>query len=39
MKKGTRHLRYPLDAVAEGTDSEFIEARAAIKKKWLAKYN
>jgi len=39
MKKGTRPLRYPLDAVAEGTDSEFIEARAAIKKKWLAKYN
>jgi len=38
MKKGTRPLRYPLDAIAQGTDVEFIEARAEIKKKWLAKY-
>ncbi|GAB2591152.1 SDR family oxidoreductase [Spirosoma areae] len=38
MKEGTRPLRYPLDAVAEGTDIEFINARAEIKAKWLAKY-
>lgn len=38
MKDGTRPLRYPLDAIAEGTDREFIEARAAIKARWLAKY-
>lgn len=38
MKDGTRPLRYPLDAIAEGTDVEFINARAAIKAKWLAKY-
>jgi hypothetical protein len=35
---GTRPLRYPLDAIAQGTDIEFIEARARIKEKWLAKY-
>ncbi|CAA9531418.1 MAG: Short-chain dehydrogenase/reductase SDR? [uncultured Segetibacter sp.] len=38
MKDGTRPLRYPLDAIAEGTDIEFINARADIKAKWLAKY-
>jgi NAD(P)-dependent dehydrogenase (short-subunit alcohol dehydrogenase family) len=38
MEKGTRPLRYPLDAVAQGTDQEFIDARAAIKTKWLSKY-
>jgi NAD(P)-dependent dehydrogenase (short-subunit alcohol dehydrogenase family) len=38
MKPGTRPLRYPLDAIAQGTDIEFIEARARIKAKWLAKY-
>jgi NADP-dependent 3-hydroxy acid dehydrogenase YdfG len=38
MPDGTRPLRYPLDAVAEGTDKEFIEARATIKAKWLSKY-
>ena len=38
MAPGTRPLRFPLDAIAEGTDQEFIEARAAIKTKWLAKY-
>lgn len=38
MKDGTRPLRYPLDAIAEGTDIEFINARAEIKSKWLAKY-
>jgi NADP-dependent 3-hydroxy acid dehydrogenase YdfG len=39
MQKGTRPLRYPLDAVAQGTDQEFIDARAEIKAKWLAKYS
>jgi NAD(P)-dependent dehydrogenase (short-subunit alcohol dehydrogenase family) len=39
MKKGSRPLRFPLDAVAQGTDQEFIDARAAIKTKWLAKYS
>lgn len=39
MQKGTRPLRFPLDAVAQGTDQEFIDVRAAIKAKWLAKYN
>lgn len=39
MKKGTRPLRYPLDAIAQGTDVEFINARAEIKKRWVAKYS
>lgn len=39
MENGTRPLRYPLDAIAQGTDTEFINARAAIKAKWLAKYS
>jgi len=39
MKDGTRPLRFPLDAIAQGTDVEFINARAEIKAKWLAKYN
>ncbi|GGH63786.1 NAD(P)-dependent dehydrogenase (short-subunit alcohol dehydrogenase family) [Filimonas zeae] len=39
MKAGSRPLRYPLDAIAQGTDKEFIEARAAIKAKWLAAYS
>ncbi|SEP38260.1 SDR family oxidoreductase [Mucilaginibacter sp. OK283] len=38
MPKGTRPLRLPLDAIARGTDKEFIEARAAIKEKWLTTY-
>ena len=38
MPDGTRPLRYPLDAVAEGTDVEFINARAEIKARWVAKY-
>ena len=38
MKKGERPLRFPLDAIAQGTDKEFIEARAAIKAKWVAAY-
>lgn len=39
MKKGERPLRFPLDAIAKGTDKEFIEARATIKAKWLAAYS
>jgi hypothetical protein len=39
MKKGSRPLRYPLDAIAQGTDVEFINARAEIKKRWIAKYS
>ncbi len=39
MKEGTRPLRYPLDAIAEGTDIEFINTRAKIKAKWLQKYS
>jgi hypothetical protein len=39
MQKGTVPLRFPLDAVAEGTDLEFINARADLKAKWLSKYN
>ncbi|MDB5088329.1 MAG: short-chain dehydrogenase/reductase [Mucilaginibacter sp.] len=39
MQDGTRPLRFPLDAIAEGTDVEFINARASIKAKWTAKYN
>ncbi|MBC7847431.1 MAG: SDR family oxidoreductase [Flavobacterium sp.] len=39
MKEGTRPLRFPLDAVAQGTDMEFINTRAEIKEKWLAKYS
>lgn len=38
MQDGSRPLRFPLDAIAEGTDQEFIDARAATKAKWLAKY-
>jgi NAD(P)-dependent dehydrogenase (short-subunit alcohol dehydrogenase family) len=38
MEKGTRPLRYPLDAAAQGADKEFINARAEGKNKWLAKY-
>jgi NAD(P)-dependent dehydrogenase (short-subunit alcohol dehydrogenase family) len=38
MKKGSRPLRFPIDAIAQGTDQEFIDARAAIKSKWGSKY-
>jgi NAD(P)-dependent dehydrogenase (short-subunit alcohol dehydrogenase family) len=38
MQKGSRPLRYPLDAIAEGTDEEFISAKGKIKRKWAAKY-
>lgn len=39
MEKGTRPLRFPLDAIAQGTDKEFIDARAEIKAKWLSAYS
>jgi NAD(P)-dependent dehydrogenase (short-subunit alcohol dehydrogenase family) len=39
MEKGSRPLRFPLDAIAQGTDKEFIRARADIKAKWLGKYS
>ncbi|HEY4198887.1 MAG TPA: SDR family oxidoreductase [Mucilaginibacter sp.] len=39
MQQGSRPLRFPLDAIAQGTDQEFIDARAAIKAKWLGKYS
>lgn len=38
MEKGTRPLRLPLDAIAQGTDKEFIQARAEIKAKWAKTY-
>lgn len=38
MEKGKLPLRYPIDAIAQGTDHEFINARADIKTKWAAKY-
>lgn len=38
MPDGSRPLRYPLDAIAQGTDQEFINARAEIKSRWLKKY-
>jgi NADP-dependent 3-hydroxy acid dehydrogenase YdfG len=38
MQAGTRPLRFPLDAIAQGTDVEFIKSRAEHKAKWLAKY-
>jgi NAD(P)-dependent dehydrogenase (short-subunit alcohol dehydrogenase family) len=39
MEKGSRPLRFPLDAIAEGTDIEFINSRAALKAKWVKKYS
>jgi NAD(P)-dependent dehydrogenase (short-subunit alcohol dehydrogenase family) len=39
MKKGEHPLRFPLDAIAQGTDKEFIQARADIKAKWLNAYS
>jgi short-subunit dehydrogenase len=35
MEKGTRPRQYPLDAVAQGTDYEYIRSREAIKLKWF----
>jgi NAD(P)-dependent dehydrogenase (short-subunit alcohol dehydrogenase family) len=39
MDRGTRPLRFPLDAITQGTDLEFINLRAEIKSRWLSKYN
>jgi hypothetical protein len=36
---GTSTRRYPLDAIAEGTDTEFINARAEIESRLLKKYS
>ncbi|HEY1166252.1 MAG TPA: SDR family oxidoreductase [Chitinophaga sp.] len=38
MPKGQRPLRFPLDAIAQGTDKEFIQARAEIKERWSKNY-
>ncbi len=38
MEDGKRPLRFPLDIIAEGTDIEFIEARAEMKSRFLEKY-
>lgn len=38
MERGSRPLRYPLDAIAQGTDQEFISAKSKIKRKWAGKY-
>jgi hypothetical protein len=38
LAPGTRPLRYPLDAIAQGTDQAFIEARAASKADWATHY-
>jgi len=38
MESGTRPLRYPLDAIAQGTDIEFINVRAELKAKWVSRY-
>jgi NAD(P)-dependent dehydrogenase (short-subunit alcohol dehydrogenase family) len=37
-EKGTRPLRFPLDAIAQGTDHEFVKSRAEIKDKWSKNY-
>jgi NADP-dependent 3-hydroxy acid dehydrogenase YdfG len=39
MEDGTRPLRFPLDAIAEGTDIAFINSRAEHKAKWITKYS
>jgi hypothetical protein len=38
MQEATRPLRFPPDAVAQGTDKEFIQPRAGNKAKWAAAY-
>jgi hypothetical protein len=38
MEPGQRPLRYPIDPIADGTDQEFIDTRAAVKKKWMSRY-
>ena len=37
-EKGTRPLRFPLDAIAQGTDHEFVKSRAEIKSRWAKNY-
>ena len=37
-EKGKRPLRFPLDAVAQGTDHEFVKLRAEVKDKWAGSY-
>ena len=39
MKDGTRPLRYPLDAIAEGTDHEFINGTKLLISAWAKKYS
>lgn len=38
LPKGQGPLRFPLDAIAKGTDVDFINARAEHKGKWMASY-
>lgn len=38
MERGTRPQQFPLDAVAQGTDQEFIDTRNELKIKWLANH-
>jgi NADP-dependent 3-hydroxy acid dehydrogenase YdfG len=38
MEKGTRPQQFPLDAVAQGVDQEFINTRNELKIKWLANH-
>ncbi|QEC80149.1 SDR family oxidoreductase [Mucilaginibacter ginsenosidivorax] len=38
LPEGERPLRYPLDAIAQGTDHEFVKSRAGIKDKWAKNY-
>lgn len=35
MEKGSRPAQFPVDAVAQGTDKEFIQLRDEIKKQWF----
>lgn len=35
MEKGTRPSQFPIDAVAQGADQEFIDKRNALKIKWF----
>ncbi|MDN5288837.1 MAG: short-chain dehydrogenase/reductase [Mucilaginibacter sp.] len=37
-EKGTRPLRFPLDAIAQGTDHEFVKLRAEVKDRWAKNY-
>jgi NADP-dependent 3-hydroxy acid dehydrogenase YdfG len=38
MEKGTRPQQFPLDAVAQGADQEFINMRNELKLKWLSNH-